>query len=281
MFYEKLEKYLKRSSFFTEFTKILSENTPLIFNLNISAKALLAAFVFTVYKKNVLFVSSDDKIAEEVIDDFELLLGRDKAFFLPDYEILPYENRSPHYSIRAQRIDTLVNATSNNSKAVYSLSIGSLIRNIVPAEIFKENIINLAVDKDYPPDLLISNLVGMGYDTQYQITHVGQIAHRGGIVDIFSPNYSYPIRIEFFGDTIDSIRFFSVSSQISTNHSLEECKIIPAREFSIHNIKTQSEKLWEKIHQSGFYEGIEEDVSLLLENARQLTHSFPGNTNKN
>jgi len=276
MFYDKLKKLITSSEFFDRISKLTKQDKPLIHNLNISAKALVAAHLFKTSQKNIIFVSSNDKIAEDILDDFDLLVGRNNSFFLPDYEILPYENRSPHYSIRAQRIDTLVKAVSNE-KAIYTLSVGSFFRKIVSKEVFSQNIIRLTIDNEYPPDVLISNLVGMGYDVQYQITHVGQVAHRGGIIDVFSPNYSYPIRIEFFGDTIDSIRFFSVSSQVSTNHSLDECVIIPAREFSIHNIETDSEKLWQKIHQSGFYEGIEEDVSLLLKKVITFAEYFEYN----
>ncbi len=271
MFYEKIKRFLENSDFFKRISEIYQPTQ--IYNLNISAKALIATHIFKKTGKNVLFISSDEKTAEDILEDFQLLVEPDSSFYLPDYEILPYENRSPHYSIRVQRIDALVKAVTNK-KAIYSLSVGSLIRKIVPKKIFEKNIIKLKTDEDYPPDVLISNLVGMGYETQYQITHVGQLAHRGGIVDVFPPNYDYPIRIEFFGDTIDSIRFFSVSSQISTNHSLEECTIIPAREFSIHDINTQNEKLWEKIHKSGFYDGIEEDVSLLLPFTQSIVEYF-------
>ena len=59
----------------------------------------------------------------------------------------------------------------------------------------------------------------MGYENEYQVSKVGDVARRGGIIDVFSPSTSKPVRIEFFGDEIESIRIFSISSQLSTGEA--------------------------------------------------------------
>jgi len=63
------------------------------------------------------------------------LIGRDRSHFLPDYEVLPYEQRSPHYVLRGQRIETLTAAVSSKA-GIYNISIRSLLRKITSAAIF-------------------------------------------------------------------------------------------------------------------------------------------------
>ncbi len=277
MFYKKIESLIDKSPFVLQFDSLLKDqiNGILIHNLNSSAKSLMMARAFKKKSKNIIFVTSDDKAAEDYLEDFKLLIGENSAFFLPDFEVLPYEERSPHYSIRGQRIDTLSQIVTGK-KNIYTLSIRSFLRKIVDPETFKKNIITIEKGEDYDPDLLVSNLVGMGYQVEYQVSRVGEVARRGGIIDIFSANQHYPLRIEFWGDEITSIRPFSIASQKSTGKELSKVILIPSREFSLHNIDT-TEEMWEKIHEKGFYEGIELDVSLLLKKTSSFIDYFDSN----
>ncbi len=263
-FYNKIRSLIDRSKFIKKFDKEITENKTrgLFHNLNRSAKSMLLARALDQTGKNVIFVTADDKVAEDYLEDLDLLIGRENAHFLPDYEVLPYEQRSPHYMLRGQRIETLTAAVSLQP-GIFSVSIRSLLRKITSAAIFKENIISFSINEEYDPDVLISNLVGMGYENQFQVSKVGELSRRGGIIDVFSPNSHRPVRIEFFGDVIESIRVFSVNSQRSTGEELTKVTLIPSREFSLHDIDTD-DKMWQKIHDNGFYEGIELDVSMLI-----------------
>ncbi|MCD4829671.1 MAG: transcription-repair coupling factor [Candidatus Cloacimonetes bacterium] len=255
---------LERSPFFTQATEALSAKGRgcLLHGLNASAKAALAAHVFRQRQCDIVFVSADDKTAEDYLEDLQLLVGRESACLLPDFEVLPFEERSPHYTIRAQRIEALARAVSGRPQ-IYSVPLRSLLRQIVPREMFAANIIGLNSGAEYDPDVLVSNLVGMGYANEYQVSRVGEVARRGGIVDVFSPNLAYPVRIEFWGDEIVGMRSFSVASQRSLEGAVKRVTLLPSREFSLHDIDAD-EQLWERIHDNGFYDGIEQDVSLLL-----------------
>ncbi|MBT4333198.1 MAG: transcription-repair coupling factor, partial [Candidatus Cloacimonetes bacterium] len=263
-FYTKISSLIDRSEFIKKFDSKIAENKTkgLFYNINRSAKSILLSRVFEQTGKNIIFITADDKVAEDYLEDLDLLVGRDRAHFLPDYEVLPYEQRSPHYMLRGQRIETLTAAVSSEP-GIFSVSIRSLLRKITSSSIFQQNIIRLSVNEEYDPDVLISNLVGMGYETQFQVSKVGELSRRGGIIDVFSPNSHRPVRIEFFGDIIESIRVFSVNSQRSTGEELNKVTLIPSREFSLHDIDT-TDKMWEKIHDNGFYDGIELDVSMLI-----------------
>ncbi len=274
MFYKKIEPHLDKSPFIKDYDKLISadESGICFAGLNRSAKSLLLARAFQQSKKNLIVICSDNKLAEEYTDDLELLVGIDNVRFFPDFEVLPFEERSPHYSIRAQRIETLSHIISASS-GIYTLSIRALLRKMVHPEIFSKNIIELIRNREYNLDFLISSLVGMGYESEFQVSKIGSFARRGGILDVFSPGTWKPIRIEFFGDEIESIRVFSISSQRSTGEYLNRFTLLPSREFSLHDINT-SEKMWEKIHNNGFYEGIEQDISLLIDRISNLIDYF-------
>ncbi|MDY6915475.1 MAG: transcription-repair coupling factor, partial [Candidatus Cloacimonadota bacterium] len=217
MLYKLLASILEKSNFIEKFDKQIKaqQESTLFFNLNRSLKSVLLSRIHQITNKNIIFVTTDDKLAEDYLEDIDLLIGKVNVHFLPDYEVLPYEDRSPHYSIRAQRIQTLA-AACQEKPAVYTISIRSLLRKIVTKQVFSKNLIYLEVGKEFSPELLVSKLVGMGYESQHQVTRIGEFARRGGIVDIFSPHMNKPVRIEFFGDEIDTMRIFSIDTQSSS-----------------------------------------------------------------
>jgi len=274
MFLERINKKISTSESIKSFDHLIEKRDKniLFHGMNRSIKSLLLARAYFQHKKNIIFVTADDKVAEDYLDDLILLIGMNNAHLLPDYEILPYEERSPHYTIRAQRIETLSKIVLDEN-GIYSVSLRSFLRKIVSKKTFEKNIICLQKYSNYDLKLLISNLVGLGYQNEFQVSKVGDLAHRGGIVDVFSPNYSRPVRLEFFGDEITSIRFFNVDSQRSSSDDIEKITFLPSREFSLHDIET-SDALWEKIHDNGFYNGIELDVTLLLNSTGTLLDFF-------
>jgi len=273
MLYEQLKRFINKSGFFRNLNDKLAEKGLFLYNLNSSAKALIVAHVFFETKKNVILVSGDDLQAEEYLDDLEILAGRSNAFFLPDFEVLPYEDRSPHYTIRSQRIDAMAKTVSSEP-AIYSVPLRAFLRKIINKEIFSRNLIELRKNSEMNPDNLLSRLVAMGYEMNYSVSKVGDVARRGGIIDVYSPNFDRPVRIDFFGDEIESLRHFSVMNQRSDKEYLEKVTLIPSREFSIHDIEAQN-KAWEKVRDGGFYEGIEQDIPLLFNNTSNFIDYFP------
>ena len=141
-FYNKISSIIERSGFIQEFETAVRSKVSglLVHNLNRSAKSLLLSHAYEQTGKNIIFITADDKVAEDYLEDLDLLIGRDSAYFLPDYEVLTYEQRSPHYLIRAQRIETLTAAVSVHP-AVFAVSIRSFLRKIAAPEIFGKNLL--------------------------------------------------------------------------------------------------------------------------------------------
>lgn len=271
MLYPKISPALEQSSFFQSLLP-LQKGTQ-IYHLNQSARALTAAYLWVKTGKNLILVSQDDIIAEELWEDLVTLVGRENAFYLPDYEILPYEQRSPHYSIRATRMITLLN-TISATPAIYSLSIRALLRYIPAKQLLSRHIIELKKGDDINPDELLESLQNMGYEIDYQVSKVYQAAKRGGILDIFSPPNMHPVRLEFWGDEIMSIREFSASTQRSIPGEIPEITIIPAREISLDDVDSGS-VIMAKIREQGFFEGIENYFSLLTSQLSTFADYFP------
>ncbi|MEO7660679.1 MAG: DEAD/DEAH box helicase, partial [Pyrinomonadaceae bacterium] len=149
---------------------------------------------------------------------------------LPSFDADPYSGVSPHAETQERRALALWQLRLGTSDIVV-LSARSLIqRTVTPDEIEALGSI-LTRDKDFAPETLIERLFAGGYVREEPIFGPGQLSVRGGIVDVWSPDADAPARIEFFGDTVESIRTFDPETQLSTGQ-LTEIAIAPMREFS-------------------------------------------------
>lgn len=284
MLYTKIRPHLDRSAGIRRFDEIFNARQKVYCsNLNLTSKAILTARLFSLQESqengSLIFVSSDCNRAEEFQEDLSLLLGKDRVFFLPDYETLPYEDRSPHYSIRARRLEVLEKIVSGRP-SVLVLSVKSLLRKIVSPKLIEKNLISLSREAEIDLDLLTSKLIGFGYEMQTEVAKVGDISRRGGILDIYSPSLKKPVRIEFFGDTVTSCRYFDPFTQVSTDEIEEPIRIVPAREISLDDISSVNPSHWNKIHDKGIYDGIEQDISLLYEDTATILDYLDKNQNR-
>ncbi len=274
MFYNKIQPFLEATSTSKDISLAIKNKKKLqVANLNLSLKSLLVASTFRRENKSILVIVADDRLAEDFQANLEVLLSIDEVEFIPDYEVLPYEDRSPHANIRALRIRALSRILSSQQACVYVCSIRTLLRNLIPASLLFKNIKKLSVGHEYDPEILISELSGLGYNIDFQVGKVGQASKRGGIIDVYSPNHSLPLRAEFFGDEIETLRFFSPQTQKSEKLKISNALILPVREVSLHDVKANS-PLMGKIAEEGFYQGIEQDVALLYENTQTLLDYF-------
>ncbi len=99
--------------------------------------------------------------------------------------------------------------------AIFLATAQTLLSRTLSPRSFARRTFTLKLHQTISPEELAQQLVALDYDNEYQVTSPGEFARRGGILDIFSPLYADPVRLEFFGDEIDSMRFFSASTQCS------------------------------------------------------------------
>jgi len=149
---------------------------------------------------------------------------------LPSFETDVYSGISPHAETQEERALTLWKLAVEKPDFLI-LSAKSLITKTLSPTDIKNLGANLKRDADFPPEELIEKIVACGYVREEPIKNVGEFSVRGGILDVWSPTAENPVRIEFFGDTVDSIREFDAETQLSIGQ-IKEISIAPMREFS-------------------------------------------------
>ncbi len=158
---------------------------------------------------------------------------------LPSFEADPYSGVSPHAETQERRALALWQLGRGDHDFVI-LSSRSLIQRTVTPEQIATLGCSLVRDADHPPETLIETLFAGGYVREEPLFGPGQFSVRGGIIDVWSPDADAPVRVEFFGDTVDSIRNFDPESQLSTGQ-LNTTSIAPMREVAV---STQDLKDW-------------------------------------
>ena len=146
------------------------------------------------------------------------------AFFLPDAEILrfpawdclPYDRVSPNPELVSERIATLARLLDKPAgPRIVLTTVNALIQRTPPRHVFQGASLTLAVDRTVKPEDLTRFLEANGYGRAATVMEPGEYATRGGIVDIFPAGLAEPVRLDFFGDTIESIRAFDPTTQRS------------------------------------------------------------------
>src|SRR5712691_5760651 len=154
-----------------------------------------------------------------------------EVLLLPASESDPYAGSSPHPDTLERRALTLWRL-AHGSRDFVLLTARALSRFTVTPEEIAEAGALLKRSETQAPEELVEQLVAAGYVREDPIGAVGEFSMRGGILDVWSPGQQQPVRIEFFGDEIDSIRAFDPETQLSTNQ-LSEFEIVPMRELVV------------------------------------------------
>ncbi|MGB7923399.1 MAG: transcription-repair coupling factor [Pyrinomonadaceae bacterium] len=153
------------------------------------------------------------------------------VLMLPASESDPYAGASPHAETLEQRALTLWRLARSPQDFVLLTARALARRTLAPEEVAQAGAI-LKRDEDYSPEELVEKLVAAGYVREDPVGAVGEFSMRGGILDVWSPGRDAPVRVEFFGDTVDSIREFDPETQLSTAQ-LQRVEIAPMRELAV------------------------------------------------
>ena len=153
----------------------------------------------------------------------------DNVLFFPMDDFLTSEALAISPELEITRLETINNLITNNKQIVVTNLMG-LLRYLPTKENYEKSIIDLKVNMDYDIKKLESDLYNIGYHLESFVNKTGEYAPRGFVLDIFPLGNIDPIRIEFWGDTIDSIKTFDVDTQL-TKSSVDSIKILPITEF--------------------------------------------------
>ncbi len=170
----------------------------------------------------VVVVTENLKAQEIFQQDVETWLSAEGAtsplLFYPEWEVFPHEGKLPHSDVISERLQTLIALSqkfhAGGAPIVVTSVIGLLQKTFAPDDLKKRARTLRRGDKIAPLDL-IEWLEEQGYEPEAQVSQKGEIALRGGIVDIFHTTGPWPVRLEFFGDELESLREFDPLTQIS------------------------------------------------------------------
>ncbi|MBF0474219.1 MAG: transcription-repair coupling factor [Deltaproteobacteria bacterium] len=218
-----------------ELTEQVSQGTGPIYlhGLTISSQPFIISHLFKKLQRSFLIVAPTPRETQNLFNDLTFFLGSEVAarsvFQFPGYEILPYQETSPPGTVTAKRMRTLCHTLSANGPGIYISYPAALMQKLMPRHSFSEAMDYLVVGQETDRARLIDNLTRTGYLNTSLVEEWGDFSVRGDLLDVFGPTTEYPVRIEFFGDLVESIREFSPSDQRSLR-DLSELLIAPSGE---------------------------------------------------
>ena len=263
-----------------------------------SAKAYLILRIFLKHKGPVFLLAPSQKYAERLLEDLRFFAEKNKTglLYFPPYNILPFKFLSYHSETAARRIRTLYQLIEGDVPSIVVTTVEALLQKIIPRKEISDFAELIMVDEEIERDDLIEKMIFGGYAQTAIVEEPGDFSIRGGIMDIFSPMYPDPLRIEFFGDTVDSIRSFSAASQRKIK-DLKEAVILPAGEavlikeripLIISRIRqrasqldipvTSVRKIISRIKNEGLFPGVESLIPMIYPSLDTLFDYLPDNT---
>jgi transcription-repair coupling factor (superfamily II helicase) len=204
----------------------------LLYGLDDSARNLLMAAIRIQTGRPVLLVAPDPVSAGKIYEDLLSVFREEDVFLFPARELLyGYTLLSESKDAAAQRIVVLKQLAAQKSVVVVT-TVSALLPKMAPPDVWLSGCFSLPVGEEAPLDHLLGTLVEAGYERVDMVDVQGQVSVRGGIVDIFPVGEAYPYRVEFFGETVDSIRRFDTVTQRSRD-SVDVLQVTPAREMVV------------------------------------------------
>ena len=219
---------------FDEMTKTAENNKGLISVTGcIDAQKPQMIYAFGGDKKNKLIVTFHEQKAKELYEEYSFF-DREVVYY-PAKDMLFYQSDIRGNLLTAERIKAL-KAIRENEHVTLVTTFDALMNTMAPLESMWDSVLSLESGQTADMEELTAALVRMGYEKEYQVETIGQFSVRGGILDIFPLTEENPIRIEFWGDEIDMIRYFDCESQKSIE-SVDEISIYPASEIVLTDEK--------------------------------------------
>jgi len=205
--------------------------------LTFTARALYLPLFVRAANAPCLILVADNKAAESlhaaVLSTCELTdaLAADSVLRLPAHDVLPFENLSPHPEILEARAATLWKIAAGTARLVIAPVEAACMR-LFPRDHYASLALHLKRGEEYLPDMLVEHLLSVGHTRVDVVEMPGQVTLRGGILDVYSAEMDRPVRVEFFGDEIESIRRFDPDTQRSAS-TLDEALLLPLTETPV------------------------------------------------
>jgi transcription-repair coupling factor (superfamily II helicase) len=202
-----------------------------------TAKALLLVLLQRAAGRPFIVVVTDNRAAEDllpVLQGFAELTGAadpDSIVTLPTRDVLPFQNLSPHPEIQEERATALWKIATGAVSIVVAPIAATTIR-LASTEYYTDLARTIRRGETFDTEALIQHLNTVGYNATDVVEMPGEYALRGGILDVYSPEADRPVRVEFFGDEVESIRKFDPATQRSSS-PVDEALLLPLTETPV------------------------------------------------
>ena len=245
-------------------------------------------------QSNIVHIARDEQRMTAMAEALSFFAPDITVIEFPGWDCLPYDRVSPAASVMAKRLSALTKllATQNSSNPLITLTTANAAMQKVPhGEVIKNSGFAAKPGQTVSMEDLQSHLQHNGFSRTGTVIDRGDFAVRGGIIDIFPPGSDFPVRLDFFGDTLESIRKFDVESQRTTKQ-LKELNLNPANEVilneeTIGKFRTgytalfggggSTDPLYEAISSARRYQGMEHWMPLFYGQMATLL-DYTGNT---
>ncbi|MDD2540942.1 MAG: transcription-repair coupling factor [Desulfuromonadaceae bacterium] len=203
-------------------------------NLKGSSSALFVAELVRTGLETPLVIAPTQEMAEEFCRELIFFsCGDVHAALYPAWDVAPFSAASPHPDVTGARLETLFRL-QNGSSRITVMPVAAALQRVLPRKVLNDASCYLLAGEEFDRDDLLARLIRMGYANVPLVEDRGTFAVRGGILDIFPPNLPTPVRIEFFGDTAETMRAFDPLTQRSLQ-PVEELVLLPSRELLLSN----------------------------------------------
>ena len=231
--------------------------------------------LFNQEDKNILIVTGT-LFEANILNNF-LSEYTNRTYLFPMDDFLTSESVAMSPDLKITRLETL-NKTLSNAKKIIITHLNGYLRYLPTKERYINSIINIKVGEEITREDLIEKIVSIGYTKESIVTKTGELGIRGFVIDVFPLEYDHPIRIEFFGDEIESIRIFDEDTQ-KTIEEIKTCRIYPNTEFLIDNYFDTDKKNQKYLNEllkgdiSSIYDYLDEPITV-FKNYNQIKTSY-------
>jgi len=276
-----------------------NKHTMLAMGDNHAPKAWMIAQMFSQLNQPLVVVLPDAKKAGALISDLQFFMpaDRQRIIFFPGSHYPGAKNISFHKDTSASRLAALFSISETiRDRFILVTYVDPLLSFLMPQNVMTDSFELVMANEEIDRNRLLENLEASGYTRSTLVEDPGEYAVRGGIVDIFSPGLKQPVRMEFFGDLVESIRHFSPYTQRGTKE-LAETIIVPATEAvitkqSLPHVQARLRKAGaqagltadrirdyvNQIRDKGRFDGIESMLPIVYDSLATLFDYLPENT---
>lgn len=240
-------------------------------------------------QRPIIHIAAHDKDAEQWLHVLRFLDPSARILHFPAWDCLPYDRVSPSHNISATRLSTLSALAHDPGNCIVITTLNAASQRVPPRSAMRESSLRLAKGDILKHDTFMLQLASQGYERASKVMEQGEFAVRGSIIDLFPSGHEQALRIDLFGDEIESLRLFDPLTQISgesvDNIALQPISEVTLSEANIDRFRSRyrekfgvsgkNDPLYEALSDGRNYPGVEHWLPLFYERLESLSDYLP------